>query len=139
MLGNGSTASKVIGLLLIALMGVGSIFMWLGVPYLWIWGVSQSVDTSQPQMGPYVMLLFGIPASMVVMGKLLGRLNRIYGEVTGTLPEVRVQLPWHRSMRGERDAGPPRTILDVVMVVSVSVALTLFGLWFLLLAEGGGI
>lgn len=139
MLGTESTGTKIVAVMLIALMGVGSILMWVGVPFLWIWGVSQSVETSQPTLGPYVLLLFGIPASMVVVGKLLGRLNRLYGEVTRTTPEVRVVLPWHRSMRGERDAGHPRTVLDVVMVVSVSLALLTMGVWFFFFAEGGGI
>ena len=47
---------------------------------------------------------------------------------------MRVVLPWNRSMRGERDAGHPRTVLDVVMVGSVAVALVLFVLWFFLFA-----
>ena len=71
---------------------------------------------------------------MVVVGKGLSQLNRVYGEVTGTTPIVRVVLPWNRSMRGERDAGHPRTVLDVVMVCSVAVALVLFVLWFFLFA-----
>ena len=120
--------------LLILLMAVGSVAMWLAVPFGWIWFVSQRVTSSQPSMGSYVLLLFAIPLSMVAIGKGLGRLNRIYGEVTGTAPEVRVQLPWQRSMRGERDARHPRSVLDVVMVCSVTVALILFALWFFLLA-----
>lgn len=128
------TGNRIVALLLILLMAVGSIVMWLVVPLGWIYGVSQSVKSSQPSMGPYVLLLFGIPASMVVMGKLLGTLNRYYGRVTHTTPEVRVNLPWHRSMRGERDAGQPRTVLDVVMVISVALAMTAFGTWFFLFA-----
>jgi hypothetical protein len=125
--------------LLIALMAVGSIFLWLGIPFLWIYGVSQSVDSSQPSLGPYVAVLVGIPLSMVIVGKLLSRLNALYGRVTGTAPQVRVRTPWLRSMRDGRDTGRPRQILDVVMVLSVSVALVLFGLWFLLFARGGGL
>ena len=128
------TGSKIVAISLIALMAVGSVMMWLGVPYLWIYFVSKSVKSSQPTMGPYVALLFGIPISMVIVGKLLAKLNRTYGRVTQTTPEVRVRMPWHRSMRGERDAGHPRTVLDVVMVGSVSVALLLFGLWFAIFA-----
>ena len=139
MLGSGSPGTKIVAVLLIALMAFGSVMMWLGVPFLWIYGVSKSVESSQPTMGPYVLLLFGIPLSMVIVGKLLGRLNRVYGEVTNTTPEVKVVLPWHRSMRGERDAGHPRTILDVVMVLSVALAMTLMGIWFFFFAEGGGI
>ena len=54
--------------------------------------------------------------------------------MTGTAPEVRVQLPWHRSMRGERDARRPRSVLDVVMVCSVRSRCRCFGVWFFLLA-----
>ena len=132
-------ARHLAAVLLIALMAVGSISLWLGIPVAWIYLASQVVSSSQPTMGPYVMVLVGIPVSMVVVGKLLTKLNRVYGEVTHTTPEVRVRAPWHRSMREGRDVGHPRTVLDVVMVISVSLALTCFGIWFFLFAEGGGI
>ena len=125
---------KLSAALLILLMAVGSVVLWIGVPLGWIWLASNIVDSSEPSMTPYVMVLVGIPLTMVVVGKGLAQLNRVYGEVTGTTPTVRVVLPWHRSMRGERDAGQPRTVLDVVMVCSVAVALVLFGLWFFLFA-----
>jgi hypothetical protein len=128
------TGNRVVAVGLILLMAVGSIVMWLGVPLGWIYAVSQSVESSQPTMGPYVLLLVGIPGTMMIMGKLLGSLNRFYGRVTNTTPEVRVNPPWHRSMRGERDAGHPRTVLDVVMVISVAIAMTCFGAWFFLYA-----
>ena len=125
---------KLSAALLIGLMAIGSVVLWIGVPLGWIWLASNIVDSSEPSMTPYVMVLVGIPLTMVVVGKGLSQLNRVYGEVTGTTPTVRVVLPWHRSMRGERDAGHPRTVLDVVMVCSVAVALVLFVLWFFLFA-----
>lgn len=124
---------------LIALMAVGSVLLWLGVPFIWIWGASQVAGTTKPSLGPIVAVLVGIPITMVIVGKGLSVLNRVYGEVTATTHDKRVQTPWLKSMRGERDSGRPRTVLDVVMVVSVSVALAFFGLWFLLFAEGGGL
>lgn len=120
----------IVALSLIALMAIGSIVMWLVVPFAWIYGVSQHTKSSQPSMGSYVLLLVAIPATMVVVGKLLGRLNRFYGTITGTAPTMRVQVPWHKSMRGDRGSGHPRTILDVVMVFSVSIALLCFAVWF---------
>ncbi len=33
-------------------------------------------------------------------------------------------------MRGERESGRERTVLDSVMVVSVGLALLCFGVWF---------
>lgn len=125
---------KLSAALLIGLMAIGSLVLWIGVPLGWIWLASNIVDSSEPSMTPYVMVLVGIPLTMVVVGKGLSQLNRVYGEVTGTTPTVRVVLPWHRSMRGERDAGHPRTVLDVVMVCSVAIAVVLFALWFFLFA-----
>ena len=119
---------------LIALMAIGSILLWLGIPVGWLYLVSRLVKSSQPSMGPYVLVLVGIPASMVVVGKLLSRLNRAYGELTGTAPTVRMRNPWLRSMRGERDTGRPTTILEVVMVWSVSLALLCFAVWFFVFA-----
>jgi len=116
--------------LLIALMAIGSILLWLGIPVGWLYLVSRLVKSSQPSMGPYVLLIVGIPASMIVVGKALSKLNRVYGEVTGTTPTMRVRSPWMKSMRGERDSGRQRTVLDVVMVWSVALALLCFGVWF---------
>ena len=121
---------KLLATLLIALMAIGSILLWLGIPVGWLYLVSRLVKSSQPSMGPYVLLIVGIPASMIVVGKALSKLNRVYGEVTGTTPTMRVRSPWMKSMRGERDSGRERTVLDVVMVWSVALALLCFGVWF---------
>ena len=98
---------RLIGMFLIALMAVGSILLWLGIPVGVLYAASRLVKSSQPSMGVYVMILIGIPLLMVIVGKLLSRLNRTYANVMGTAQTERVTLPWHRSMRGERDAGPP--------------------------------
>lgn len=126
--------NKIAAVALIAVMALGSVTMWLGIPLGWIYVVSQSVSSTQPSIGPYLLLLVAIPGSMMVLGRLLGGLNRYYGRVTHTTPEVRIVVPWQRSMRGERDAGHPRTILDVVMVISVGLAMVCLGGWFFLFA-----
>ena len=125
---------RALAAMLIVVMAIGSILLWLGIPVGWLYLVSRLVKSSQPSMGPYVLVLVGIPASMVVVGKLLSKLNRAYGELTGTTPTVRMRNPWLRSMRGERDTGRPTTILEVVMVWSVSLALLCFGIWFFVFA-----
>ncbi|HKE77925.1 MAG TPA: hypothetical protein VKB54_01410 [Solirubrobacteraceae bacterium] len=125
---------RLIALLLIALMAIGSIVLWLGIPLGWLYLVSRLVNSSQPSMGPYILVLVGIPASMVIVGKLLSKLNRVYGDVTGTTPTGRARTPWLRSMRGERDTARPRTVLDVVMIWSVALALVCFAIWFFVFA-----
>jgi hypothetical protein len=119
---------------LIGIMALGSIAMWVAVPVAWLYLASRLSEGSQPTLGPFVMVLVGIPASMVVIGKLLSALNRYYARVTRTEAEVRVQMPWHKSMRGERESTRPRSVLDVVMVISVSIALVAFGFWFFFIA-----
>jgi len=119
---------------LIALMVVGSIALWIAIPIGWLWLGSQLQSSSSPSLGPILLILAGIPCSMVVVAKALGRLNRKYAEITGTGGDVRFRAPWMRSMRGERGSGRPRTILDVVMVISVSLALLAMLLWFALFA-----
>lgn len=123
-----------VGLFLIVLMAVGSVLLWLGIPLGVLYGASKLQESSQPSMGPYVAVIVGIPLLMVIVGKGLSKLNRVYGEVMGTSRTERVTLPWHRSMRGERDAGHRTTVLDVVMIFSVGLALLAFGVWFFVFA-----
>jgi hypothetical protein len=119
---------------LIALMAVGSIFLWIGIPVGWLWIGSQlQSDSGQASFGLYMGVLLGIIVSMVVMGKLLQSLNGVYGRLIGS-EIVRVRMPWHRGLRGQDEGRPPRQILDVVMVVSVMTAGFVFLVWFLFFA-----
>ncbi len=124
---------------LIALMAIGSVMMWIGAPVGWIYVAAQVSGSAQVSMSAIVVILIGIPTTMFFIGKGLGRLNGMYGELTGTTNEVQIRAPWMRSMRDERDLHRPRTVLDVVMVVSVAIAGSAFGIWFMFFAEGGGI
>ena len=125
---------RLAGALLIALMAVGSVLLWIGIPVGWLYLVSRLVDSSQPSMGPYVLVLVGIPATMIAMGKVLAILDRTYGRLTRSAPRSRVPLAWHRSLRGDREPARARSVLDVVMVASVALALVCFVLWFFLFA-----
>src|SRR3954447_20911605 len=118
----------------IALMAVGSVAMWLGVPIGLIYLVSKLVTTTQPTLGPYLIILFGLPIGMTVIGKGLGSLDRWYSRRTGTAEERR-QAAWLKSMRGERKTNLGQwKVLDVVMIWSVSTAMVCFGVWFFFFA-----
>ena len=120
---------------LIALMALGSIVLWIGSPIGWLWIASQmQKDTQAAGFGPYMVVLFGIAITAVVLAKLLQRLNRLYGAVAGEDEPVRIVLPWHRGLRGENEGRPPRTVLDVVMVISVAIGVVAFGIWFFFFA-----
>ena len=132
-----ATPPKRAGLLfrafIILLMAIGSIAMWLGVPVGLIYGVSQMVDSTQPQLGPYMIILFGVPIGMTIIGKFLGTLDRYYIRRTGGMQE-RYRAGWLRSMRGERKASGNWKVLDVVMIWSVTTAGIAMGVWFFFFA-----
>jgi hypothetical protein len=130
-----AVAEKPAALFLILLMAIGSVFLWLCIPLGWVWIASHAVKTTQPTLGPYLLILVGVPVSMFVVGKLLYRLNHVYERLTGRTSEVRMQLPWHRSLRGERTPNRRTTVLEFVMIWSVSLALVCFAVWFFFFAH----
>jgi hypothetical protein len=125
---------RLLGALLIGLMAVGSVLLWIGIPVGWLYLASRLTDSPQPSMGPYLLVLVGIPTTMVAVGKVLAALDRTYGRVTGTGPAARAQAPWHRSLRGDRRPARGRSVLDVVMVLSVGLAVVCLAVWFFLFA-----
>ena len=120
----------------IALMAIGSVAMWLGVPIGLIYAVSKMVSSTQPSLGPYMIIIFGVPIGMTIIGKGLGALDRYYIRHTGGMQD-RYRAGWLKSMRGE---SKPSTgdgnwkVLDVVMIGSVSIAGLAMGVWFLFFA-----
>jgi hypothetical protein len=130
----GSLSRKAAASVLIVAMSFAALFLWVGIPIGWLWIGSQLVSSSQPSMGPYAVVAIGIIASVIVDALILSRLNRTYQRVTGTDGQVRLQLPWMKSMRGERDSGRETSVLDIILVGSVTLAgLTMF-LWWIFLA-----
>src|SRR5215207_5972425 len=112
-------------LMLVLLMAVGSIVMPLGL----IYAASQLADSSRPSVGPYLLILIGLPIGMAIVGKLLGWLDRLHGRLTGRREERR-RSAWLRSMRAERTSTTRGGVLDKVMIVSVVLAVIAFGVWF---------
>jgi hypothetical protein len=115
--------------MLVALMALGSVVMWIGVPLGLVYIASKLADTPNPSMGPYLLIIIGLPIGMAVVGKALGALNRAHIRLTGA--EVDEYRPgWTRSMRGERKVDRRGGVLDRVMIVSVAVAALVFAVWF---------
>jgi hypothetical protein len=119
-----------ISLVLIALMAFGSVLMWLGLPVGLIYLASRVADSPKPSMGPYLLIIIGLPLGMVVIGKVLGMLDRYHGRITGLDDGKPMQATWMVSMRGERQRKRRRSVLDTVMIISVGVALVLSAVWF---------
>jgi hypothetical protein len=119
-----------ISLFLIALMAVGSVLMWIGVPVGLVYVASRLADSPTPSMGPYLLILIGLPVGMVAVGKVLGALDRYHGRLTGLDDGRPQQAAWLKSMRGERERRRRRSVLDTVMMISVAAALVLSAIWF---------
>src|SRR4051812_24905083 len=122
---------------LVALMLLGALALWIGDPVLWLLITSRLQSGTQASMGPYALMILGIILTAVVIGKALSRLNRFYGEVTGTAPTVKIVLPWRRSVRDARHGGSddegggvPGSLLDVVMGVAVMIGGLALLAWF---------
>jgi hypothetical protein len=115
---------------LVLLMGAGSVLMWLGVPVGLIYVASKISSSSSPSLGPYLLVLVGLPIGMAIVGKCLGWLDRRHQAITGNAGDDRRPAPWLKSMRGERATTRRSGVLDKVMIVSVGVALLLAAVWF---------
>lgn len=116
--------------LLVVVMAIGSIVMWIVSPVAWLWIASRMTDSSQPSLGPYVLVLVGMAITAVIIGKGLGKVNRTHMRLTGRLSDKREARSWNKSMRAERGRTSDRGVLEQVMAISVSCALVLFGIWF---------
>jgi hypothetical protein len=127
-------SKKAAAVVLILAMSVAALLLWVGIPIGWLWIGSQLVSSSQPSMGPYAVVAIGIIASVVIDAMILSRLNRTYQRVTDSDGQVRIQLPWMKSMRGERDSGRQTTVLDIILVGSVTLAGLTMLLWWVFLA-----
>jgi hypothetical protein len=115
---------------LVLLMAVGSVIMWLGVPIGLVYAASKLANSSNPSLGPYLLVLIGLPVGMALVAKGLGVLDRAHQRLTGIGDEGPYRGAWTRSLRGERTSTRRGGVLDRVMLVSVGVALLAMAIWF---------
>lgn len=96
--------------------------MWIGVPGVWLY-VGSQVKAQADSLGLAIAVMgIGALVTIVVLVKVLGLLNRAYYEDF-------VEL---------NDRKPMRTPLEPVLVISATLALIAFGIWFTFFAGGGG-
>jgi hypothetical protein len=100
------------------LMFLGSLGLWVGMPLLWLW-IGGRVQGATGSVGAAVgVILFGLVASVLLFVPVLGWLARRHAHA--------------RDARGLEDLG--RAPLEGVMVVSATITLVLFAIWFFFLA-----
>jgi hypothetical protein len=104
--------------LLLAIMVVGSVVLWVGLPLGWLWVASRIQAASDSLGTALAVAMFGFPLSVLGVVALLGRLNDAYRR--------------GRIARGLDDLGT--FALEVVVVVTAAVVIVGFAIWFFLFA-----
>ncbi|MBJ7355087.1 MAG: hypothetical protein JHC98_09695 [Thermoleophilaceae bacterium] len=103
-------------------MFIIGMLMWVGVPGVWLY-IGSQIKASSDSLGlALVVMGIGALATVVVLVKVLGSLNR----------------SWLESYEELNDRRPLRSPLEPILVISAGLALATFGIWFAFFAGGGG-
>lgn len=113
-------------LLLVLGMGIGSVTLWALSPVFWLWFAAKVAtwtggDTRlTPQLA--LIILGGIITTTLVVGKLLGIMNRKHMRLTGLDRGTKHVRAWNKSMRDSKESTRDRGVLEPVMFVSLGMA-----------------
>ena len=122
------------GSLIFVVMLITALSIWTLVPLSWIYIGSKVSDTQFPSGGPYFVVAVGIIVSILVVAWLIGRLNRLYVQVTGTNRLAPMRPAWLKSMRDTPAQAGTTTVVEAVLMGSVILAALTLTFWFFLLA-----
>jgi hypothetical protein len=106
------------GVLVVAIMVIGSIVLWAGTPLAWLWIGAQLQGATQSLGTALVAAFAGVIVSILLLASLLARLSDLYRA--------------NCVARGLDDPG--HVVLEGVLVVSAGIALAAFTIWFFLFA-----
>jgi hypothetical protein len=120
-------------LIFIAML-IAALALWTAIPVGWIWIGSKASTTQFPAEGPYAIVAVGIIVSIVIDAWLIGRLNALYVQVTGTNRLAPMRPSWLKSMRDTGSGTGTTTVVEAVLMGSVMLAGSVFIAWFFLLA-----
>ena len=119
---------------LVVLMILAAASMWTVIPLGWVWIGSQVSEGQAPSGGPYMVVLFGIVISILLVSWLLSRLNQMYIHLTGTRNVGPIRPNWLKSLRDSEAPRDNPTVLETVIVSNVVLAIIAATAWFFLLA-----
>jgi hypothetical protein len=115
-------------------MLLAALSIWTAIPLSWIYIGSKVSHTQFPSTGPYFVVAAGIVISVLLIAWLIGRLNRLYIQITGTNRLAPMRPTWLKSMRDTPSAPGTTTVVEVVLMGSVILAAITLTIWFFLLA-----
>ncbi len=115
-------------------MLLAALSIWTAIPLSWIYIGSKVSHTQFPSGGPYFVVAAGILVSIVLIAWLIGRLNRLYIQITGTNRLAPMRPAWLKSMRDTPARAGTTTVVEAVLMGSVILAALALTLWFFFLA-----
>jgi hypothetical protein len=130
---DGPARSVAASIIFVAML-VAALSLWTAVPLSWIYIASKVSHTQFPSGGPYFVVAAGIILSVLVMAWLIGRLNRLYIQITGTNRLAPMRPTWLKSLRDTSPGEGTTTVVEAVLMGSVLLALVALTIWFFLLA-----
>lgn len=113
--------------------------IWTGAPLLALWVGSQTAGSSGLSMTAVGVVVIVLLVLVLALVWLLTLVNERYDRLTGRpKADRRRTSPWLRSMRSEREdilrEKHGTSAIELVVVISVSVAVLVFNVWFFFLA-----
>jgi hypothetical protein len=115
-------------------MLAAALSLWTAIPLSWIYIASKVSHTQFPSGGPYLVVAAGFVISVLVIAWLIGRLNRLYIQITGTNRLGPMRPTWLKSMRDSSPSRGTTTVVEAVLMGSVVLAAITLTIWFFLLA-----
>jgi hypothetical protein len=125
--------SLVAGFVFVVML-LAALSIWTAIPLSWIYIGSKVSHTQFPSQGPYFVVAAGIIVSVLLIAWLIGRLNRLYIQITGTNRLEPMRPTWLKSMRDSSASAGTTTVVEAVLMGSVLLAAVTLTLWFFLLA-----
>jgi hypothetical protein len=129
----GAARGLAAGLVFTAML-FAALALWTAIPLSWVYIASKVSDTQFPSSGPYAVVIVGILVSVCFVAWLIGRLNNLYIQITGTNRLQPIRPTWMRSMRDSGPAQSSVTVVEAVLMGSVMLAALSLTVWFFLLA-----
>ncbi len=120
--------------LIFVAMLIAALAIWTAIPLGWIYIGSKVSSTQFPSQGPYFVVAAGIIVSVLLIAWLIGRLNRLYIQLTGTNRLAPMRPTWLKSMRDTSPQAGTTTVVEAVLMGSVLLAGASLTVWFFLLA-----
>jgi hypothetical protein len=109
---------RLAALFILVLLGAGSLFLWVGIPYVLLWFFARVTDSWN---GHFLMSLVLIPIAMALFAPALFWLNGLYLRVTGVLRPADEEADPGRRLRGP---------LEIFLYAGMIMAVVALCVWF---------